>query len=434
MRINIIVILLSLILATPVFASTYLSSEPPGTIITFSGKQWIVLDHIADGSTYIILDLNDGSRAFDPDDTQLFNPLDTNNIAWYLNSNFYNGLTQKDLIKSYSWEIKYPDGTGPQPNINAKICLLSYGEYTTYKNLLPGGTFGWLRTPHSGHTAFVWLVDANGSFGFSGAAYALVGVRPVLYLEPGIWLNATKEVMGIGEPVPPPGAPSGLSVSSITQTSATASWSAVSGATEYKIYLNGSLIATTASTTGTLNGLNAGTTYQVQVSAVGPGGEGVKAITTFTTLAPPPPGAPSGLSISSITQTSATASWSPVTGATEYKVYLNGAPIATTTSTNRNLTGLSADTTYQVQVSAVGPGGEGAKASTNFTTSAPPPPLPQEPGSPGMSFDLDMQEVLQQFTNVFGSLAPIIWLFIGGLLALFVLGGVLNVIANKVRN
>lgn len=42
-----------------------------------------------------------------------------------------------------------------------------------------------------------------------------------------------------------------------------------------------------------------------------------------------------------------------------------------------------------------------------------------------MSFIVDMDEVLQQFANVFGSLSPIIWPFVGAALALFVVGGLL---------
>jgi len=42
-----------------------------------------------------------------------------------------------------------------------------------------------------------------------------------------------------------------------------------------------------------------------------------------------------------------------------------------------------------------------------------------------MSFVVDMDEVLQQFANVFGSLSPLVWPFVGATLALFVFGGLL---------
>lgn len=44
-----------------------------------------------------------------------------------------------------------------------------------------------------------------------------------------------------------------------------------------------------------------------------------------------------------------------------------------------------------------------------------------------MSFNVDMSTVYQQFANVFGSLAPLLWPFIGVLLALFVFGGLITI-------
>ncbi|MDI3477849.1 MAG: hypothetical protein PWQ59_1374 [Thermoanaerobacterium sp.] len=44
-----------------------------------------------------------------------------------------------------------------------------------------------------------------------------------------------------------------------------------------------------------------------------------------------------------------------------------------------------------------------------------------------MSFNVDISEVLHQFINVFGSLSPLLWPFIGALLALFVFGGLITI-------
>lgn len=44
-----------------------------------------------------------------------------------------------------------------------------------------------------------------------------------------------------------------------------------------------------------------------------------------------------------------------------------------------------------------------------------------------MSFTVNINEVYQQFANVFGSLTPLLWPFIGALLALFVFGGLITV-------
>lgn len=47
-----------------------------------------------------------------------------------------------------------------------------------------------------------------------------------------------------------------------------------------------------------------------------------------------------------------------------------------------------------------------------------------------MSFTVDMNTVYQQFANVFGSMAPLVWPFIGALLALFVFGGIITILKN----
>lgn len=47
-----------------------------------------------------------------------------------------------------------------------------------------------------------------------------------------------------------------------------------------------------------------------------------------------------------------------------------------------------------------------------------------------MSFNVDMNTVYQQFANVFGSLTPLLWPFIGALLALFVFGGIIHILRN----
>ncbi|ELR70644.1 hypothetical protein C900_03625 [Fulvivirga imtechensis AK7] len=67
-----------------------------------------------------------------------------------------------------------------------------------------------------------------------------------------------------------PTAPGNLSASGVTQNSATVSWSASSdnvGVTGYDVYVNGSLNGSTTSTSRTITGLTANTTYTVAVRA-----------------------------------------------------------------------------------------------------------------------------------------------------------------------
>ncbi|WP_163410244.1 DUF5977 domain-containing protein [Flavobacterium ajazii] len=89
--------------------------------------------------------------------------------------------------------------------------------------------------------------------------------------------------------IPPPAAPTGLTFTSATASSLNFSWTAVSGATSYKIYKNGTDTGTTSATnTGSLSGLTASTTYSIQVMAVNASGNSTlsSAVSMTTASAP----------------------------------------------------------------------------------------------------------------------------------------------------
>lgn len=50
-----------------------------------------------------------------------------------------------------------------------------------------------------------------------------------------------------------------------------------------------------------------------------------------------------------------------------------------------------------------------------------------------MSFHVDMDAVFQQFANVFGSISPIIWPFVGAALALFVVSGLIYIFRRQTK-
>lgn len=85
-------------------------------------------------------------------------------------------------------------------------------------------------------------------------------------------------------------------------------------------------------------------------------------------------GTPSGLASSNVTSSSATVSWSAVSGATSYNLQYKLSSSSTwttvsTSSTSYGLTGLAASSTYNYQVQAVCSGGSSAySTAANFTT------------------------------------------------------------------
>ena len=84
-----------------------------------------------------------------------------------------------------------------------------------------------------------------------------------------------------------PTTPSNVSASSVTETSATISWSASSdnvGVVGYNVYQGSTFLGTTANTSATISSLTAGTTYTFYVTAYdAAGNESVSGSVTFTT-------------------------------------------------------------------------------------------------------------------------------------------------------
>jgi YD repeat-containing protein len=172
---------------------------------------------------------------------------------------------------------------------------------------------------------------------------------------------------------PPPSAPGTPSFTSITTTTATASWTAASGTVASYSYSVNSGAWTNVGTalSANLTGLTGGTTYTVQVIATNPGGNGPASSASFTTL-PPPPSAPGVPSFTNVTPNTATVSWAAASGTvTSYSYSVNsGGWINVGTALSAGLSGLSASTTYTVQVVATNSSGNGPASSASFTTSS----------------------------------------------------------------
>ena len=161
----------------------------------------------------------------------------------------------------------------------------------------------------------------------------------------------------------------------VTATTVTVNWAAATGATAYRLYRTGvgSPLYDGPATSFTVTGLSAGTAYTFNVASGNTSGyNAVGASANVTTV----PATPTGLA-ETHTHNTADLTWTAVTGATSYKVYLNGTYQSTVASASATLTGLSPTTAYSVKVSAVNASGESAQSSAvAFTTSPVPPTTP----------------------------------------------------------
>ncbi|MVT09297.1 reprolysin-like metallopeptidase [Chitinophaga tropicalis] len=180
--------------------------------------------------------------------------------------------------------------------------------------------------------------------------------------------------------------PAGLTASSITATSATIGWTAVSGAVSYNVAYKAASSATwinaatgTTATSVGLTGLIAGTTYDYRVRTNCASDSSSYSVAQFTTTASTTCSAPAGLTSSSVTTTGATVGWTAVSGALSYDVDYKANSSATwinaatgTTSTSVSLSGLTSTTLYDWRVRTRCSDGTGTYATAQFTTLTPP--------------------------------------------------------------
>src|SRR5213595_1498968 len=161
-----------------------------------------------------------------------------------------------------------------------------------------------------------------------------------------------------------PATPTGLAASAVTSTSLTLSWSPASdnvGVTGYRVYRDGTLVASPGATSASITGLSAATTYSFTVSAVDAAGNAsaLSAPLSATTLPLPDttvPSTPTGLVGVAVSSSQINLSWTAATdnvGVTGYNVYRGGTQIATlgVVTTFQN-TGLTASTNYSYTVRA----------------------------------------------------------------------------------
>jgi chitodextrinase len=213
-----------------------------------------------------------------------------------------------------------------------------------------------------------------------------------------------------------PSAPSGLAVSSVTQTGLTFGWATSTdnvGVAGYTVFRNGSLLGQTSATSYPVGGLSCGTSYSLAVEARDAAGNvssrpSISASTSACPAQPPPPPPPSAPSLAALTFVSPTAStlsglvtWevtSPVAvsridysidgGSTRWTEYVapfmfNGDPdgrLDTSTLSNGSHT-LTVDA-YDAAGAKVATASRTVTVSNSASTPAPPPPTTPPPPPP----------------------------------------------------
>lgn len=205
--------------------------------------------------------------------------------------------------------------------------------------------------PYRGYNLYVRARDASGAV----STWAIVSVS--MPGRPG---------------VPRTASPTGLRTSGVTSSSVTLHWSAVAGATRYKVWRSGeqgvSLAGTARSYTFTY--ITIAGRYTLGVRAFGRGGVSRPSKIQATIPAPATtPTQPTGLSVAAA-RTSLTLTWSAVTGATSYEVKrgASGAVAAVSSGRRHPFSGLSAGNSYTLYVRAKNSAGTSGWSSITGTT------------------------------------------------------------------
>lgn len=182
----------------------------------------------------------------------------------------------------------------------------------------------------------------------------------------------------------PPSVPANLKVSQVAASSLQLSWTASTdnvGVAGYRIYRNGTLIATTTSASYSSTGLSAGTAYSFRVSAYDASGNAsaqsaALAVTTASAAGDTtPPSVPAQLTLGAVTSTTAQLTWAASTdnvGVIGYRVSRSGAYLTSSPVPSFSDTGLTAATAYSYTVAAYDGAGNVSAPSSPLavTTSA----------------------------------------------------------------
>jgi len=187
----------------------------------------------------------------------------------------------------------------------------------------------------------------------------------------------------LGKNIQAPTTPSGLTVSSASETQINLTWTASTdnvAVTGYNVYRGTDVIKTVSGVTTSDTGLSPVTQYCYQVSALdAAGNESAKSTQACATTASDTtkPTQPTGMTASVVSRTQLDLSWAASTdnvGVTGYKIYRGGVFLENSTTTTASDTGLTKGTQYCYQVSALdannnesSQSAQACATTTNFT-------------------------------------------------------------------
>jgi chitodextrinase len=230
-------------------------------------------------------------------------------------------------------------------------------------------------------TSYTLGVDAFSSKGVRSSVVNVVASTPAC------------PVATAGNDTSPPTAPSSLSQGATTATTISLLWGASVdnvGVAGYDLFLNGTKVGTTASTSYTFASLSCGTSYMLAVDAYDGAGNRSQSTAVQASTSPcadtSPPTIPGLPTQSGSTATSISLVWGASldnVGVAGYDLFVNGTKVGTTTGTSYTFINLSCGTSYTLAVDAFdGSGNRSQSAAVQASTT--PCPDTSPPTTPGL--------------------------------------------------
>lgn len=316
-------------------------------------------------------------------------PIDSEDFSSGFTGSIWNSGSNKSIIDSQRASLNNAGAnifTDSQNWVNYESLTITF-EYTT-SNKWEGSDSFRLEIDNDGNGSYESIINSYGASSgtitedYTGTFSASTRLRFIVTNATGndyVYIDNITINGCLATDSTAPSTPTNLASSNITTSSFDVSWTASTdnfGVTGYRVYIDGSEDGTTTSTTYSFSGLSSSTTYTIEVEAFdAAGNNSTKASLDVTTATPPDteaPTTPTNLASSNIMDTSFDVSWTASTdnvAVTGYNVFIGGSLDGTTTSTSYSFSGLSASSTYSVEVQAFDAAGNtSAKSSALSVT------------------------------------------------------------------
>lgn len=181
-----------------------LAQLDPGTIFTFAGERFVVLDHMGDG-TFVLTEGFVGKAPFQENDGETRNDYSKSTLKECID-NFVAKLPRNSneaaAILPFELDLRSTDLSNGYGTIEVRAAPLTLWQYGKYKDIIPLVDdwwwlatplwTRWLRSPYTSNTGYAWRVYSDGRGGSNDCSFSY-GVRPALKLNSELLVFADSE-------------------------------------------------------------------------------------------------------------------------------------------------------------------------------------------------------------------------------------------------